>query len=338
VADFTDLAQVRALAEQLLAAGGFMGEREVTVDGHEKTFQVNHLAPFLLTTLLLDRLVESQARVLNTSSLGNRISGHVNIDDLDAERGYRASKAYGDAKLENILFTKELHHRYHAAGISTAAFHPGSVASNFGNEAGSRMIRLLVWRQGQQVGLRSRIGSRTVGPQRQHDRHLNRAKGRHVTVVIVDAGPSQVSRSVEVNAPAAELFAIVADPRRHHELDGSGTVGDNIDAPAKLVPGARFATKMKMFGVPYRVTSVVTALKPDELIEWRHPVGHHWRWEFAALTPTTTKVTETFDYSDTGPVKDGLKYYQRTGFAKRNAKGIEATLTRLRDHYLRPTG
>jgi NAD(P)-dependent dehydrogenase (short-subunit alcohol dehydrogenase family) len=154
VADFTDLAQVRALAEQLLArypridvlannAGGFMGEREVTVDGHEKTFQVNHLAPFLLTTLLLDRLVESQASVLNTSSLGNRIFGHVNIDDLDAERGYRASKAYGDAKLENILFTKELHHRYHAAGISTAAFHPGSVASNFGNEAGSRMIRLV---------------------------------------------------------------------------------------------------------------------------------------------------------------------------------------------------
>jgi NAD(P)-dependent dehydrogenase (short-subunit alcohol dehydrogenase family) len=154
VADFADLAQVRALAEQLLArypridvlannAGGFMGEREVTVDGHEKTFQVNHLAPFLLTTLLLDRLVESQASVLNTSSLGNRIFGHVNIDDLDAERGYRASKAYGDAKLENILFTKELHHRYHAAGISTAAFHPGSVASNFGNEAGSRMIRLV---------------------------------------------------------------------------------------------------------------------------------------------------------------------------------------------------
>jgi NAD(P)-dependent dehydrogenase (short-subunit alcohol dehydrogenase family) len=154
VADFTDLAQVRALAEQLLArypridvlannAGGFMGQREVTVDGHEKTFQVNHLAPFLLTTLLLDRLVESQASVLNTSSLGNRIFGHVNIDDLDAERGYRASKAYGDAKLENILFTKELHHRYHAAGISTAAFHPGSVASNFGNEAGSRMIRLV---------------------------------------------------------------------------------------------------------------------------------------------------------------------------------------------------
>jgi NAD(P)-dependent dehydrogenase (short-subunit alcohol dehydrogenase family) len=152
LADFAELAQVRELADQLLArypridvlannAGGLMGERQVTVDGHEKTFQVNHLAPFLLTTLLLDRLVESRASVLNTSSVGNKLYGHVDVDDLDAEHGYRALKAYGDAKLENILFTKELHRRYHSAGISTAAFHPGNVASNFGDESGSRMIR-----------------------------------------------------------------------------------------------------------------------------------------------------------------------------------------------------
>jgi NAD(P)-dependent dehydrogenase (short-subunit alcohol dehydrogenase family) len=152
VADFADLAQVRTLAEQLLArypridvlannAGGFMGARETTVDGHEKTFQVNHLAPFLLTTLVLDRLVESSATVLNTSSVGNRLFGHVDIDDLDAEHGYRASKAYGDAKLENILFTRELHRRYHAAGISTAAFHPGNVATNFGSESQAWWIR-----------------------------------------------------------------------------------------------------------------------------------------------------------------------------------------------------
>ena len=154
-----------------------------------------------------------------------------------------------------------------------------------------------------------------------------------MTVSTVDAGPTQVSRSVEVNAPATELFEIVANPRRHHEVDGSGTVGDNIKAPSKLVPGARFSTKMKMFGVPYRITSVITALKPNELIEWRHPVGHHWRWEFTALTPTTTKVTETFDYTDAGAIKERLKYYRRTGFAKNNAKGIEASLTRLRDRY-----
>ena len=152
-------------------------------------------------------------------------------------------------------------------------------------------------------------------------------------VTAVDAGRNQVSRSVEVHAPAADLFAIVADPRRHHELDGSGTVGDNLRAPQRLVAGARFTTKMTMFGVPYRITSTVTAMKPNELIEWRHPVGHHWRWEFAAITPTITRVTETFDYRDTGLLKDRLKYYERTGFAKRNAAGIEATLTKLRDRY-----
>ena len=152
-------------------------------------------------------------------------------------------------------------------------------------------------------------------------------------VTAVDAGPNQVSRSVEVHAPAADLFAIVADPHRHHELDGSGTVGDNLRAPQRLVAGARFTTKMTMFGVPYRITSTVTAMKPNELIEWRHPVGHHWRWEFAAITPTITRVTETFDYRDTGLLKNRLKYYERTGFAKRNAAGIEATLTKLRDRY-----
>lgn len=127
VADFTDLSQVRRLTEQLLRscpridvlannAGRFMKRREVTVDGHETTFQVDYLAAFLLTTLLMDRLVESSATVLNTSSVVNRVFGRVDIDDLDAARGYRPLRAYGDAKLEMILFTKELHRRYHAAG------------------------------------------------------------------------------------------------------------------------------------------------------------------------------------------------------------------------------
>lgn len=154
-----------------------------------------------------------------------------------------------------------------------------------------------------------------------------------MTVTTVDAGPRQVSRSVEVNAPAAELFAIVADPRRHHELDGSGTVGDNIECPTQMGLGAKFSTKMRMYGVPYRITSTVTAFEPDEVFEWRHPLGHRWRWEFAALSPTVTRVTETFDYRDTGPIKDTLKYYQRMGFAKANSKGIESTLTNLRDRH-----
>ncbi len=153
-----------------------------------------------------------------------------------------------------------------------------------------------------------------------------------MTVTVVDAGPHQVSRSVEVAAPAAELYALAADPRRHRELDGSGTVRDNVKAPTQLAVGSKFSTKMKLYGLPYRITSTVTALKPNEVVEWRHPMGHRWRWEFEALSPTLTRVTETFDYRD-GAVKNKLKYYERIGARKANAAGIEATLAGLRDRY-----
>lgn len=153
VADFADLAEVRDLARRLLEAypridvlannaGGMMNSRETTVDGFEKTFQVNHLAPFLLTTLLLDRLVESGATVLNTSSMANKFA-RTDFDDLDAVQNQHGSVAYGSSKLANILFTKELHRRYHSAGISTAAFHPGPVASNFSAEVDNPLFGLI---------------------------------------------------------------------------------------------------------------------------------------------------------------------------------------------------
>ena len=154
-----------------------------------------------------------------------------------------------------------------------------------------------------------------------------------MTVTVVERGPHQVSRRVEVAAPVAELYAMVADPRRHHELDGSGTVGDNITVPAQLLEGSKFSTHMKMFGLPYRITSTITSLKPNEVFEWRHPLGHRWRWEFESLSPTLTRVTETFDYRDAGALKNKLKYYERTGFRKANASGIEKTLGKLRDRY-----
>jgi hypothetical protein len=154
-----------------------------------------------------------------------------------------------------------------------------------------------------------------------------------VTVTVIDAGPRQVSRSVDIAAPAAELYAMAADPRRHQELDGSGTVRGNVKAPAKLAVGDKFSTSMKMYGLPYRITSTVTALTPGELVEWRHPAGHRWRWEFVALSPTLTRVTETFDYRDAGELKNRLNYFERIGAPKINAAGIEATLAGLRDRY-----
>ncbi|OBK21313.1 dimethyladenosine transferase [Mycobacterium asiaticum] len=154
-----------------------------------------------------------------------------------------------------------------------------------------------------------------------------------MTVTIVERGPRRVSRRVEVAAPASELFAMAADPRRHSELDGSGTVRDNVKAPDELREGAKFSTNMKMLGLPYRITSTVTEFKPYEVVEWRHLLGHRWRWEFEAISPTLTQVTETFDYHSAGTVKNKLKYYERMGFAKSNASGIEATLSKLRDRY-----
>ncbi|MGO2660608.1 SDR family NAD(P)-dependent oxidoreductase [Mycetocola reblochoni] len=146
LADFAELSSVRALAAELLAAhgridvlannaGGIFGsERRTTVDGHEQTFQVNYLAPFLLTRLLTERLLASQGRVISTSSIANRLFGRLDIDDLDAEHGYSAQKAYGDAKLAQILFTRELHRRYHDRGLSAVAFHPGVIATGFASD------------------------------------------------------------------------------------------------------------------------------------------------------------------------------------------------------------
>ena len=149
VADFAELDQVRALAATLLEqypridvlannAGGIFGDRTVTVDGNELTFQVNHLAGFLLTNLLRERLIESRASVIQTSSVAARTFSRFDIDDLQAERRFSPSAAYGNAKLANILFTKELARRFGGDGMSAVAFHPGAIVSSFA--AGSKGV------------------------------------------------------------------------------------------------------------------------------------------------------------------------------------------------------
>ena len=149
--DNARLDSVRALAAALAAghpridvlannAGGISGERRLTPDGHEWTFQVNHLAPFLLTNLLLDTLVASSASVLTTSSVAAR-GARLDLDDLDMATGYAPFRAYGASKLANILFTRELHRRCHGRGISSAAFHPGVVATSFGTTDGPFITR-----------------------------------------------------------------------------------------------------------------------------------------------------------------------------------------------------
>jgi NAD(P)-dependent dehydrogenase (short-subunit alcohol dehydrogenase family) len=97
-------------------AGGILGAHTVSEDGNEQTFQVNHLAPFLLTNLLIERLTASKATVLNTSSIANARFARFDIDDLNAEKEYSENRDYDNAKLANILFTSELHSRFFSAG------------------------------------------------------------------------------------------------------------------------------------------------------------------------------------------------------------------------------
>ncbi|QNE34847.1 SDR family NAD(P)-dependent oxidoreductase [Leifsonia shinshuensis] len=156
LADFERLDDVRALAAALLDrydtidvlannAGGLYHERRVTPDGHERTIQLNHLAPFLLTHLLRPRLVETAAagrdvRVVSTASMAN-LFGSLRLDDLDWERrrwrgGWRA---YGTSKIATILFVSELAERLTGTGVTAYSFHPGTVVTRFG--ASSPLIR-----------------------------------------------------------------------------------------------------------------------------------------------------------------------------------------------------
>lgn len=150
-------------------------------------------------------------------------------------------------------------------------------------------------------------------------------------VTQIDAGPRKVSRSADVRAPAQELFAVIADPHRHGELDGSGTVKDAVKGPHRLSQDARFSVNMKQYGVPYRITSKVTQYVTDRVVEWQHPLGHRWRRELAPQPDGTTRVIETFDYSTVPGLQ--AKALELFGVPKRNAAGIEATLNQLQQQH-----
>lgn len=152
LADYARLSDVKRLADELSAyeridvlannAGVIMGARQITPDGFEATFQVNHLAGFLLTRLLMDKLIASRAKVIQTSSMAANLWGKdFDVSDLGNERDYSPTKAYGRSKLENILFTRELDRRYRDKGIAAVAFHPGVVRSNFASDT-NHVMRL----------------------------------------------------------------------------------------------------------------------------------------------------------------------------------------------------
>jgi NAD(P)-dependent dehydrogenase (short-subunit alcohol dehydrogenase family) len=144
LADLAVQAKVRELAEDLRErhdrldvlinnAGLIRSKRTETPEGIELTLAVNHLAPFLLTNLLLDLLERSApSRVITVSSEARR-AAEIDFDDLQSERGYRAFPVYGMTKKANILFTYELAERLRGTGVVANCVHPGGVNTNFGN-------------------------------------------------------------------------------------------------------------------------------------------------------------------------------------------------------------
>jgi NAD(P)-dependent dehydrogenase (short-subunit alcohol dehydrogenase family) len=155
VADLSSQAEVRRLAGEVMESfprvdvlvnnvGGFWNTRHVTADGLERTFALNHLAPFLLTSLLLGPLKHSApARVVTVASNAHA-SGRLDFDDLQSERSYSGARAYSQSKLANVVFTYELARRLQGTAVTANALHPGVVRTSFGAEDPSGVQRLLV--------------------------------------------------------------------------------------------------------------------------------------------------------------------------------------------------
>jgi uncharacterized protein YndB with AHSA1/START domain len=141
---------------------------------------------------------------------------------------------------------------------------------------------------------------------------------------------AQVSGSITVKAPPEVVFAILADPRQHARIDGSGSVRNILRAPERVTAkGQTFTVRMKLFGVPYVIVNRVVEFEPGRRIAWRHFTANRWRYE---LTPTAdggTTVTETFDMSRADAVTDAVVRWAK--FPERNEQGIAGTLERLKD-------
>lgn len=132
-----------------------------------------------------------------------------------------------------------------------------------------------------------------------------------------------ISESIVVDAPPSVVFAILADPRQHARIDGSGTVQALLEGPERLSKGATFGVRMRL-GAPYTIKNTVVEFEEGRRIGWRHFGRHIWRYELEPVEGGT-KVTETFDW---GPALSP-RLLERTGAPAKNLTSIEATLQRL---------
>jgi retinol dehydrogenase-12 len=154
--DLAKFRSIRACAEAFLDtydrldvlvnnAGGIISDRRLTEEGFEMMFGVNHLGHFLLTQLLLDRiLASSPARIVNVSSIAHRLAGDMTWSDLQHERMFNGTVVYNESKLANVLFTRELARRLEGTGVAVNCLHPGAVRSGFGNAEDTNGVERLV--------------------------------------------------------------------------------------------------------------------------------------------------------------------------------------------------
>jgi NAD(P)-dependent dehydrogenase (short-subunit alcohol dehydrogenase family) len=154
-ADLTRLVEMKRVAAQIASqepridvlinnAGALFGTRQVTEDRLEYTFALNHMAYFVVTEGLCERLTASApARIVNTAS-ASHYEAMLDFDDLQLEKGFSATKAYGRSKLCNVLFTRELARRLQGTGVAANCLHPGFVATRFGDQSGG-LISHFVW-------------------------------------------------------------------------------------------------------------------------------------------------------------------------------------------------
>lgn len=121
--------------------------------------------------------------------------------------------------------------------------------------------------------------------------------GEQIRSEILETGNEKIkSARIVINAPAEKIFSILADPRRHKEIDGSSTIQGIINGPDKLVLGSKFGMQMHL-GIDYRIRNTVVEYSENQLIAWRHLGRWIWRYELVNIGPQQTQVTETFDAS-----------------------------------------
>jgi NAD(P)-dependent dehydrogenase (short-subunit alcohol dehydrogenase family) len=216
VADLSSQAEVRRLAADVLRSlpridvlvnnvGGYWDTRHLTADGLERTFALNHLAPFLLTNLLLERLKQSApARVVTVASHAHAM-GRIDFDDLQGERSYSGATAYNQSKLANVLFTYELARKLPATAVTANVLHPGVVRTSFGAEDPAIIQRLLMplllpFMKGPSQGAATSIHLASASDPAQ-------VTGKY----FVNCKPKQSSKRSYDEAAAARLWRVSAD-------------------------------------------------------------------------------------------------------------------------------